>query len=62
MKCPHCTHALTEAEIRTLWSQLSLSKRTRAGKQPTCHCGTCKTCRKREAVRRYRAKRKALRG
>lgn len=28
MKCPHCNHPLTEAEIKTLRGQLSASKNT----------------------------------
>lgn len=33
-----------------------LPENRKGGIHPTCECGTCRKCKKREAVRRYRAK------
>lgn len=50
--------ALPESERRTLRARISTSLRrtTANGARATCDCGECKTCRKREQMRRYRAK------
>jgi len=45
----------------TLYAELgrrrSAARTTHAsGSTPTCTCGTCRKCKKREAIRRYRAK------
>jgi hypothetical protein len=47
MNCPHCDKKLTEAQIRSLWGQLSTSKRETFGAGPgrprtaarRCKCG-----------------------
>lgn len=48
MNCPHCSHTLTEAEIKTAWASLTQSKRvTKTGghnggrplKTDRCPCG-----------------------
>lgn len=60
MNCPRCRAELTPAEIATLNAQRSASMRqsARGGRPVTCQCGKpdCRTCRKREQMRRYRTK------
>ena len=55
MNCPRCQAELTPEEVASLNAQRSASMRPRPVK---CACGKCPTCRRREAMRRYRAKRK----
>lgn len=57
MNCPYCHHELTPEEVATLNAQRSASMRVkRAGRKPTCTCGKCPKCLKREQMRRYRAR------
>jgi len=46
--------------LRSEWGRRNAAKRAinRGGRAPSCTCGECRTCRKREAVRVWRARQK----
>jgi 7-cyano-7-deazaguanine synthase in queuosine biosynthesis len=61
--CPACEHhlprALTDDQLRSARGRINAALReTRSGgRAPSCECGTCPKCKRREAMRRYRARR-----
>jgi hypothetical protein len=59
MKCPHCGHKLSPAEIKHLWGSYCGSLQTPhagPGRPVTCDCGKCQKCRNRERMRESREK------
>jgi hypothetical protein len=59
MNCPHCNHPLTSEEVVSLNAQRSSSmiRKRSGGTKPSCSCGQCTKCRRREAMRRWRKNR-----